>query len=463
MSSIQRISLGLLGLCAAGSVGYLLLGPGGGTHGDGTDALQLEQAWAGERNSIADEAAPLSLVSDRQSVLASGVAVVNVRALNGLGRRVGRAKIRLSNAEGMIEYTADETARFENVSPGAWTLEVTARSLLTHTQTIEVVEGEHQRYTVKLRKHLPITGTVRNRFGDPPGIMPIWFLRPGESHPMERTGARKLLESQVMGGGDFAIDLPKAGEYRISVGPIGKPLGTMSKSRVLHAGGTQEVEIVVSGGTRLEIQLEDPPPTLAEGKAFFRVAIVGQSYRAGNKGAPRRLQAAKAGSRQAGSRRGKRSAKSDGESAAGKGSGRRRARGPSKVEGPVPSGSKQRTADQDPSGATAASKRNGRFPGDGREEGAWMDRVTRSVPRDGKLRFEGLPAGEELKLAFLRRNDRHLSINTIILPEDRQVVVSFRVPDRIPKERAGEVQELSVMIDTLPLPANAPKAGFHWK
>ena len=79
-----------------------------------------------------------------------------------------------------------------------------------------MIEGEYHNFRVKLREHLPITGRVRNRFGEPPGETAVWFLRQGESHPMERQGARKLLRAPVTGAGNFRIDLPEAGEYRVS-------------------------------------------------------------------------------------------------------------------------------------------------------------------------------------------------------------------------------------------------------
>lgn len=462
MSSIQRTLLALLGLLAATGVGTLVLGTGGGDAEGAAGGLELEQSVVRDRTPTS-EVAPASLVSTegRHSILAGSGTVVEVRTMNGLGRRVPRAQVSLNNSDGET-WTDGETARFEDVTPGAWTLTVTARSMLTHTQEIEVVEGEYQLYTVKLLKHLPITGTVRNQFGEPPGNTVIWFLRPGESHPMERPGARKLLEGQVTAAGDFQIDLPKAGEYRVSVGPIGKPMGTMSQPRELHAGGSQEVDIVVSGGTRLEIQLEDAPAAMAAGKMFFRVAIIGRAFQAGGKGSKGRFQAATPRSRQAGSRRGKRTGRSGAKTADGEGGGRRRERETARGEGPVPSGGKQLAADQAPSKVPNDPEQGGKAPG-GREEDAWIDRVTRNVPTDGRLFFDGLPAGEELKLAFLRRNDRHVSINPIILAEGRHVLVRIRVPDRIPKEQAGEVQDLHVVLETLPLPADAPHPGFYWK
>jgi len=474
MSSIQRTLLALLGLIAAAGVGTLVLGTGDPGVEDGTSGLELEQSAARDPRPTAEGVATSLVSSDgRHAVLEGSGTIVDVRTMNNRGRLVPRAVIRLTNSAGE-EWTGGDAARFEDVTPGEWTLEITAGSMLTHTQVIEVVEGEYHRYAIKLLRFLPITGTVRNQFGESPGSTIIWFLRSGESHPMERNGARKLLEGQVTAAGDFQIDLPKAGEYRISVGPVGKPMGTVSKPRELHAGGSQEVDIIVSGGTRLEIQLEDAPAAMAAGKAFFRVAILGHARQAGSKGAKSRFQTADAGSRQTGTRRGKRSGKSGEKDADGEGSGRRRERAAGQGEGPSPRGGKQRAADRDalPPGSTTdleqggleqgGLEQGGKAPG-GRQEDAWIDRLTRDVPTDGRLFFDGLPAEEELKLAFLRRNDRHVSINPIILPEGRHVLVRIRVPDRIPKEQAGEVQDLHVMLETLPLPADAPRPGFYWK
>lgn len=441
MSNVQRIFLALLGLVAATGVGVLLLRTAGGQDPQGAGGLQLEHSRATDspRGEGVGET-PLAALEGRRSAAGASGAIVAVRTVNDLGRRIPHAEIRLTNQDGQ-EWSGVEVARFEDVPAGSWTLEVTSRGMLTHTQAIEVIEGERHNYTVKLRKFLPITGRVLNRFGEPFGPTIVWFLHPGESHPMQRPGARKLREAQVSASGEFEIELNRGGEYRLSVGLIGKPLATMSEPRALHPGASRVVEIVVSGGTRLEIQLEDASPGLAAGKANFRVAILGYTSRGPSDGYRRPFKAS-SGTRRTGPRRGKRGAQSDDETADAGGGDRHAERG---AQRETPRGGKPRPADQDPGpdpGQTAADPSlGGSAPGSGRGEIIWVERRTLAVPRTGKLVFDGLPAGQELKLAFLRRNERHESTTTLVLQEDRRMLVRFRVPGRLPKGEAGEVQE----------------------
>lgn len=398
MSTVQRALFVLIALAAAGGVGFLLLsgendplpagldlgGPGERTAplGNGSRAATPNLNTPDLRSS----ARPDEVDPERTSL--------SVIVVDDDGRPIPTAAIAAVGPEG-ARIEGQGSLEWLEATPGPWALTVTDEGLLPFRRKVVVEAGARTRITAQLRDHVRLEGRVLDLMGRPVEGQTLWLLAEGRAHPAKGEKPKDLPFASTDRTGEFSLRANEEGIYRVSVGKIGEEILT-SAPLDLHLGGPERLEVVLASGGTLLVQLEDPPPGLTESRATVRVAVLKR----------RKATALAAGS--AGS------AGSAGTEGRGRRDGARRDR----------TGAGD-AATEPPAGEPAP-------PGAGIEE--WKEVANLELDGTGRVQFDDLPVGPDLRLVLLRRNDRFESELPIVLLEGRPLAVRLSLPAKRTKD-----------------------------
>lgn len=351
-------------------------------------------------------------ITGRSSAILPDPASLEVRVVNPEGGPLDKAQIGLRLGLDLLEARGSRHT-FDGLPAGHFVLTVQEEGFPTWEQALELRAGERTREVIQLRVDIKLSGLVVDRFGAPRTGMQLWFLRPGQRHPMDSEASRELISAITDRNGQVQVTLPEAGEWRLSTGRIGQ-IGFTEGPRSFQHGGPDHFELVVGGMTRLEVQVqfsEGPEPLTA-----IVMARREDLQRARSEEKPetdpvrqKRLEAALA--REA-------------------------------LQGAPPTRDSSRQAP-----APVVSD--------------WVNRKSRRIGGDGKTAFTDLPPGEEFRLAIVRQGERYESSSGLYLRPDQLAVAKARVP--APSTATAEVvMPLPLTWQSRPLTPDERPAGISW-
>lgn len=359
------------------------------------------------------------------------LAALEVRVVDPHGAPLPQATIRATTEASGEALQARGRTFWTELEPGAWQLEVTHADYPTHRTRVFLTADQSLRHIVQLDTLLPVRGRVIDRFGRPRAATEVWFLKPGERHPSAAPpGASPAVPVStdlplltVCGRrGRFEIDLPEAGPWRVSLGRAGDELAHMRRPRELHHGDRGELEVVLAGTTWLEVVCTRG----ATEAVYIRIL--------------RRVE------------------QRDTDSLAGAG-----ALPPGPFSG-EPGEARRTTGD---SGATGdpSDKRAGVPPGErvGADPSPWTTFAGRRLV-GGRVIFDRLPAGEELRFAVQRGEVLNESDSSFSMRPDQRARIEFELEaEPLAREAEGEALPLAIRFRTAPLEDDELPAGFHWR
>jgi len=250
MSLAQRnLLIAALTLVAAGLVGL-----GAGWLGEGIDetrpvdrdpgAIPVTSAGSSEGQT---DGLTAPATGSRTDAADSVLSTLEVRVVDPHGAPLPEATIQASTEASKEMLQARGRALWTGVEPGAWLLEVSHPDYPTHRTRVDLKPDKSLRHIVQLDTQLPVRGRVIDRFGRTLAATNVWFLAPGERHPgavplgaspAVSTSTDRPLVTSCDRRGRFAIDLPEAGPWRVSLGLPGDVLAAMQRPRDLRHGDT---------------------------------------------------------------------------------------------------------------------------------------------------------------------------------------------------------------------------------
>lgn len=320
-----------------------------------------------------------SAMAERSSAILPDPASLEVRVVDPEGGPLEEAGISLRLGQDILEARGSRHT-FDGLPAGPALLTVRQEGFPTWEQGINLCSGERTREVVQLRVDIKLTGLVVDRFGAPRTGVQLWFLRPGQLHPMDSGATRDLISAITDRNGRVQVTLPEAGEWQLSTGRIGRIEFTEGPRSFQH-GGPDHFELVLGGMTHLEVQVRFP-----DGPEALTAIVMGrredmQRARSEEKQEPdpvrqKRLDAARA--REA-------------------------------LQETPPT--------RDSSGQTPAP-----------EVSDWVNRQSLRIGSDGKAAFTDLPPGEEFRLAIVRQGERYESSSGLYLRPDQLALAEVRVP-----------------------------------
>ena len=452
MQSSSRLLLGLLGagllLGIAGLAWILTRSADGPLQGP---EVSIAQSETRPKTNLT---APQLMPSSSKAVARATNMVVLVMSEDG--RRLPEARIALTNPAGEV-FNSEGSADLRNCASGEWQMVVRQKGVMNHSRSVHVTEGSTERVVVRMARVIRILGTASNVFGEPPGTVPVWFLAEGESHPTQRRGFIKISGTVINTLGDFQVDLPKSGRYRVSVGPIGEVIMATKEAVDLHPGGLSELTIVLSGGTDLDVILDPVPLRVADGGVRLNAALM---VRTGDLNEGRHV----------GKRPGilSRPAVQSGR----KHPRRRENRENGEQESTESEGATLikpedlRGADGVQGAKQPRTQENGPEPSSIRGQGSqWKEFRRATVSPEGLCDFGILPTDLDMRLAITRPRDRYESSETFRLQPNARTILRVQVPGPRAAHlvKAQPIGDLPVFVAVVPAADNDLKPGFTWK
>ena len=258
------------------------------------------------------------------------------------------------------------SAIWTDVAPGPYVLEVDEEGLQGFRREVNVAPGASKRVLAKLLEEVPLQGRLTDVFGNKVAGSHVFLLRTGEVHPNSGLAITGMIYDVTDRDGRFDLEAPENGRFRLSVGKPGSALMT-TESFEVQLGGPSRLQVVAGGKTLLRIVVEDPPYGMTSGEAIFRVAVL------------------------------------------------RMERGRERQSRP----GKRARANDDAASVVPDSEATG-----------WREIARERIGTDGRTEFEDLPPGVDLRLAFIRKQDRHESVTPFVLMSGRRTVARFGLPLR---------------------------------
>lgn len=453
MSTSQRLLLVIVLLLAGGAVtGALLLGDEEARDKpsiSGLDPAEVKAPPAAARTDLDG-----TQQSSRISAEGDPTGELVLQVINDQGASIP-AELFLTSSEGQ-EVQAQGSTTWSQFPIGDWKLRARMEGLISYQKGFSVIPDEVTRITVQLLPSLEVRGKVVDRFGQSVGKANVWFMRRIQVHPADNTTAKKVQNVTTDTRGMFRAELDKKGEIRVSVGKPGKKV-IESEPIFFNSAGPREITIVIAGTGRLEVQIQTPPPALAEGKANLLVTVLAEKNERGEGPRKRRTPGAKRKANKEGADQGSglerelRGARGSGEATGGN--------APKEKAGGGAGGQKG-TGRSSPAPAVGSNPDQDQDQGAGADSD-WTPIEEAYLPPEGSLSFKALPPDRDLVLMVTRRGDRFQS-RPFRLGVDRASLVRFLTPTkRSDDERAAETYgELEVQVQERPLPVTAPQVGF---
>ena len=197
----------------------------------------------------------------------------SVRVVDGDGSPLQDARIQASKGPSTMETTGQ--AEWSGVSPGTWTLVVTASALPVWRQEVEIAAGAAHTTIAELLPGVPVEGLVRDTEGRlQPGRI-VGFVPGGERAPVLPARWLGLPHTRTAADGRFSLLLPEEGDWRLFVGWGGEVAFEEPAPTRLRAGGEGFVDVVVAAPTRLVVEVVDAPGVVsgtAHGVSVYREA-----------------------------------------------------------------------------------------------------------------------------------------------------------------------------------------------
>ena len=371
--------------------------------------------------------------------------------MNERGQPLQTARLLARNGQERLSGTGRQT--WLGVTPGNWELRVEADGLPPWTSTIAILPSSQRlRTAVLLGDAVRIKGTVHDTRGRPVARAPISLLPSGASH-----SKADAVTARTDSSGRFDAELPKAGNYRVALGPPGKARWTeQAPGSKLWNGGPSTVEVIAPPLAYLSLEFKgegDDRPTEFEvftfnsEKAALLRAAEAEEERREEEQRKRRLEGELAAKRKL------LELQQSGRAPTGSGD--------SKPPAPRSRPTVKTPARTRPArGAARSAVRTSMDPllGPGWEKVRTV-RVTAQ-----SMTLEPLPHGVPLKLAFRRRGLRHATAAPIVLTRARDHRGQVQLPGRLPKPRTEGSTEAQVALRIEPVDkANEAPPGVLWR
>ncbi len=425
----RALPLLLLIAAIAGGLGYMALRPaspakdssdGAARHTTGGDAVDSTP----EDVEIAP-VAPLGSTARGETAL-----MWDIIPMTHVGQLVRDARI--TATRGGQERTGAGRTKWTDAAAGTWDLVVEAEGKPTWRRTVTVPAGERTRTVARLGDSLRIDGTIIDSFGEPVAGTTVYLLprgtlhptraavKPTSSLPASRTPEEaKYLSAMTDASGQFRVDVPAAGAWRISVGAPGDARWTQSRTSDLTHGGPGKVIATIPALARVLFECAGPAsdrPTLVRAYRFDAEATQRADL--------------------------------------------------SKLDNPVkkpgPQKSKEEQADgvsteQSEDGSTYTS--NGRPPGQLFDTG-WVLYRSARVESDGTAVLRDLPSTEDFRFFFMRQAERMVTAGSYRFQANKRSIAAVSLP-ATGSVTAGTVDErasLRVRIEDV----EAQEPGVSW-
>lgn len=347
----------------------------------------------------------------------------DVRAVDPSGRPLADARL-VATGPGGARREATGRALWDDVVPGEWTLAVEHADYPRHEVAAAPSLARTLRTIVRLDHAVRLSGTVRDRHGAPKPGTRVWFLRKNEAHPIDGDTARARVAAIADREGAFRVELPEAGPWRASIGGVGRA-EVASDVQEIGYGWPTGLDVVLAGATRLEVRF-DAPVEHAD-RAVLQILERVTDHPTSTPPPERMAEDLMDGIRDERLER----------------AGLTRGDGRGSLEDsvlPIEPG----TPDPAP------------------DRPEWMTRSATSLARRSHVVQQGLPAGQELRLALVVDEQRYESAQSFLLRGDEVLVVELKAP-RVPESTSAIDLPLPLQVRIEPLPDRAPAAGFHWR
>ncbi len=442
MTPLQRLLILLVVLAAGGVLaGALLLGEKEGPLRPGAETPSPGRSTSAEAPRPRPDRLAGMAQGGRKSAQEGPAGRLELRLLDEDGRPIS-GEVIFTGPEGRT-IEATEGTLWESFPVGEWKLLARSEGLIPYEESFELEEGQTLRLTAKLLSKIEIDGVVVDRFGQGVGGVNLWFLRRDQSHPVDFQAGRKIKHAVSDTRGRFRVTIEHKGKIRVSVGRPGEK-ELESDPIEFHSGGPTHGTIVVSGTARLEIELENPPPGIIEGKASPGVAVLAAKETSREKR-----------KRRPGSGKHKKSARPE--------SLREGGRAKNQLAAGAEAGRTGPAEDADPVAPAQSNPGNDRGLGAGPSP-TLVTLAKGNISTAGTLSFQALPPNREIIVELERRGDFFRS-DPLRLVADQATVVRFSLPKRRSEQERAKTPYGQLVLSSLvrPLPSDAPPLGFTWE
>lgn len=294
----RAIPLSLLAVTIAGGLGYFaLMGPGTrSTYGSGAEGggvlVTQPDGGAGAVEPSPSGVDLAAVHPDRAAQDAhgdSGPALEwEIIPMNQVGQLIVTAKITATRGDGT--RTGEGRVRWVQVPSGTWSVVIEAEGMPRYETEVTLQAAGRRRTVVRLGHEVRVEGTVVDTFGQPIARSTVYFLPTGIGHPENAVPLQRTFRSQKNGlsskgkatgkpgkeragttgpalatvavqtdaGGRFRAVLPRTGDWRVSVGPLGDARWTQRKAMELRNGGPNNVLVTVPALAQLGLRFGGP-------------------------------------------------------------------------------------------------------------------------------------------------------------------------------------------------------------
>lgn len=280
----RALPLLLLIAAIAGGLGYMALGPAGPT-GPAKDSPDgpSRQATGDDTAEAPPEGVEIAPVAPLGTTARGETALMwDIIPMTQVGQIIRDARI-TATRDGR-ERTGAGRIKWTDATAGTWDLVVEAEGKPTWRRTVTLSAGERTRTVARLGDSLRIDGTIIDSFGEPVAGTTVYFLPRGTLHP-SRTNVKPTsslpaartpeeamyLSATTSAAGQFRVDVPNAGAWRISVGAPGAARWTQSKTSDLTHGGPGKFIATIPALARVLFECAGPAsdrPTLIRAYRF---------------------------------------------------------------------------------------------------------------------------------------------------------------------------------------------------
>lgn len=185
-----------------------------------------------------------------------------------LNPRAGdRAILRPVSIAGATGERKIEVDLWALVRPGVWSVSLEAPDGTRSEQQVTVFPGDAKVVEILAARHAQVEGLLIERHGKASGSLDIWFLPEGVLHPGNQSEAADLSRTRCSIDGAFCSPLLEPGTYRLTVGPVGQPLGLGLSAHFLGAGH-HGVEVHMERGLSVSFSLDRAIPDADAGFRF---------------------------------------------------------------------------------------------------------------------------------------------------------------------------------------------------
>lgn len=454
--------------------------------GGDTGAAEAAEAPESQGTDTAAALAEVDVARASAGVPTEGTARTwEIIPVNTVGQRVDTAQLTATPSAALQSRAqtmkGNGRTRWTSLPAGAWTLTVEDASSPTWTREIILEADGTKRTTVYLGEELRVSGVIQDSNGTSLGSKtPVFFLPKGVSHPtraqMKASGkdrqrplARKgpsngAIAVQTDRKGRFKTRLPKAGEYRVSVGAPDKPRWTQKKGIELTHGGADHVTVTVPALAELKVEFTGEPDERPSSLSAY-VFDAERAARVAEQAAQRRSPAS-ASSVQEAQRLAKEEALGEGGSKAGGNKpGGRRGGGVAKLG---QAGTARSMRDENAK-ITEEDYAVGGFEAEPVQrtplfEPGWRSIGSRQVGADGTALFNDLPDSEDVRFLFVRGKERISTQVPIRLRAQQRALGTVTLPPPSPEPGFFQSNLASLLVKDRPEEEGVerPETGVRW-